>query len=219
MNLRLAILSLPLPGAVRARALRELWQATAAGFGTALPDSILPEPLLPEPPLPGPAPSESTPPYPALSVGTPRPLRYRQLLEGYARFTREAAVRALERGENIPALQARLREQARSLGARMRRRLRLRSRVQAMAAARALYNFINIDFQADPDGEILVHRCFFRHYYSGPVCRLISALDEGLLAGLSGAVDGQGTLRFRERLTEGAECCRADFQLEGAISS
>jgi hypothetical protein len=194
MNLRLSVLSLPLPGPLRKAALRGLWQATASGFDKDLPGAAL-----------------------APAYGNAG--RYRGLLEGYARFTREAAMGALERSENLPALKARLREQSRLLGSRLRRRLRLVSSAQAMRAARGLYRRIGIDFRGTPDGQVSIRRCFFQKYYSGPVCRLVSALDEGLLAGLSGASDGQGILSFRERLTEGGLRCRACFRLEGALGA
>jgi hypothetical protein len=54
-------------------------------------------------------------------------------------------------------------------------------------------------------GEITVRRCPFSDVYSVEVCRLVGALDSGLLAGLSGG----DRLEFTQRITEGAPCCLA----------
>jgi len=56
---------------------------------------------------------------------------------------------------------------------------------------------------------VTVKRCYFSQFYSGSVCDLISALDDGVFSGLSGG----GRLVFSERLTEGNACCRAKLRL------
>jgi hypothetical protein len=71
-----------------------------------------------------------------------------------------------------------------------------------------IYRQLGIDFRGSPDGEIVIRRCFFAAVYTPRVCALVSALDRGLLAGLAGG----GELRFGQRLTEGACCCRARFE-------
>ena len=75
--------------------------------------------------------------------------------------------------------------------------------------ARILYRAIGVEMQGDGQGTLTVRRCYFSQFYSGPVCDLISALDDGVFSGLAGG----GQLRFSERLTEGRECCRAKLQL------
>ena len=50
-----------------------------------------------------------------------------------------------------------------------------------------------------------IPKCFFSAYYSGPVCRVVAALDQGLAAGLSRG----GRLTFVGRITEGNAACRA----------
>ena len=74
-----------------------------------------------------------------------------------------------------------------------------------MAAARVVYGLLDIDLRGTPDGEITVRRCAFSDSYSPEVCRLVSALDTGLLAGLSGG----DRLEFTQRITEGGPCCLA----------
>jgi predicted ArsR family transcriptional regulator len=127
------------------------------------------------------------------------------LLGRYAQFTRDQAEAALREGRDLPALHDRLERGARTLGARLRAGLRLRTTEDAMAAARVVYGLLDIDFHGSGHGEITVRRCPFSEVYSAEVCRLVSALDAGLLAGLSGG----DRLEFTQRITEGAPCCLA----------
>jgi len=74
-----------------------------------------------------------------------------------------------------------------------------------MAAARMVYGLVAIDLRGTRDGEITIRRCPFSDVYSAEVCRLVGALDSGLLAGLAGA----DRLEFTQRITEGAPACLA----------
>jgi hypothetical protein len=127
------------------------------------------------------------------------------LLRRYARFTRDQAEAALRNGRDLPALSGRLEGGARALGGRLGAGLRLRTTEDAMAAARMLYGLLDIDLRGTRDGEITIRRCAFSDTYSAEVCRLVGALDSGLLAGLSGG----DRLEFTQRITEGAPCCLA----------
>jgi hypothetical protein len=127
------------------------------------------------------------------------------LLRRYTLFTSEQAEAALRDGRDLPALQDRLERGTRALGARLRAGLRLRTTEDAMAAARVVYGLLDIDFRGSGHGEITVRRCPFSEVYSADVCRLVSALDTGLLAGLSGG----DCLEFTQRITTGAPCCLA----------
>jgi hypothetical protein len=127
------------------------------------------------------------------------------LLRQYAQFTREQAEAALRDGRDLPALQDRLERGAYALGARLRAGLRLRTTEDAMTAARMVYRLLDIDLRGTGQGEITVRRCAFSEVYSADVCRLVSALDAGLLAGLSGG----DRLEFSQRITEGAPACLA----------
>jgi len=149
----------------------------------------------------------------AEAFGCPPPrlsrLSWPARLEGYALFTMSEAQKSLRRPADLPRLRAGLRERARGFGAAMRRRFGVADLRQALRLARLLYRSIGIDFDGRPDGEILIRSCGFSRHYDGPVCALVSALDEGVLAGLAGG----GRLEFRERLTEGGAACRAVFLL------
>ena len=127
------------------------------------------------------------------------------LLGRYAQFTTDQAEAALRDGRDLPVLQDRLERGARALGARLRAGLRLRTTEDTMAAARLVYGLLDIDLRGDGRGELTVRRCPFSEVYSAEVCRLVSALDAGLLAGLSGG----DRLEFTQRITDGAPCCLA----------
>jgi len=142
-----------------------------------------------------------------------RGLSFKESRRAYARFTHEQAGRFLEDGPRRIEAKRRLREASFEFGQKLRRDLGLRSKAQAMRAGRLLYRLIGIDFQGNESGDIVIDRCFFADEYSPRTCDLISALDEGLLAGFSGG----GTLVFAERITEKRPCCRARFHFPEAL--
>jgi len=133
------------------------------------------------------------------------------LLHRYGQFTKREAEKALASGEPVQMIRERLRDNACRFGREIRRRLRLDSPEEVMAAARLLYRQIKIDLRGTPRGEIVIRKCFFSAYYSPRVCDLVSALDEGILAGLAGG----GELRFLLRISEGNDSCRARFLFTG----
>lgn len=145
----------------------------------------------------------------AAAFGAPVPPRRTRGTNGrlleYARFTRARAEEALRRGEDLSALDRRLHRAAYGLGASYRLQLGVRTISGAMAAARLIYRNLGIDFHGSSDGEVIIRRCGFARTYTPQVCRLISALDRGLMAGLAHG----GDLQFRQRITEGADSCKA----------
>jgi len=134
-------------------------------------------------------------------------LSLERMLRLYAEFSNAAAARALGAPSGGAEAGGRLYEEALAFGRGIRRELRVASPREVMAAARILYRSLGIDFEGTPAGEIVISRCFFETRYSAGVCRLMSRLDAGVLAGLAGG----GGLEFTERLTEGAGRCRALF--------
>jgi hypothetical protein len=136
-------------------------------------------------------------------------LAYDERLRTYALFTREQAEQALRVGRDMPALKMRLYRNAYPLGGKLRKWFGLSTMGEVMELARILYQAIGVEMQGDGQGTLTVRCCYFSQFYSGPVCDLISALDDGVFSGLSGG----GRLVFSERLTEGRECCRAKLQL------
>lgn len=134
-------------------------------------------------------------------------LGYHECLEHYARFTQALAAQRLRDGRDLPALEQRLYDNAVELGRRQGQWLRPRTMQDVMAIGRVLYRILDIDLQGDARGDMVISRCYFSRFYSAEVCRLISAMDRGLFAGLSNG----GELTFTARITEGQPCCRAHF--------
>ena len=175
MSLRLAILPHHLPAFVRSEILEALFEATAEAFG-----------------CPAPAPAGVH-------------LSYDEYLREYALFTCQQAGRAVLEGRDLEAIKARLYQNAYPLGAKLRRWFAVDEVDEVMELGQILYRAIGVYFQGDEQGEVTVTRCYFSQFYSGPVCDLISALDDGVFSGLSGG----GRLAFSQRITEGRDFCKA----------
>ncbi len=135
-----------------------------------------------------------------------RRLSANESLRAFAAFTRDQSEKAIRSGNDLGAIHRALYERAYGLGAECRRWFGIRGIDDVMSAARTLYGLCRIDFQGTRKGEVAIPRCFFSRYYSSSVCALISSLDAGLLAGLSG---GGRQLTFSRRITEGAAACTA----------
>jgi len=139
-----------------------------------------------------------------------RGLSFDDSLRAYAHFTRDQAEMAIQQGDES-VVGPRLYENAYRIGRQLKADFRVDS-TEVMRTGALLYRMLGIDFQGEPGGTIVIRHCFFSAYYSGPVCRMISSLDEGLLVGLAGG----GRLSFSQRITEGNECCLAHLQTDGA---
>lgn len=139
-------------------------------------------------------------------------LTRKELLERYAAFTTRCAGPALADRSDADAISRGMWRNAYVLGESLRRRLGVRTRIEALRAARVAYRMIAIDLRADEQGDVVVDRCAFAAWYSPGVCRLMSSLDAGLIAGLT---DG-GRLTFSERITEGKPRCLARISWQGA---
>jgi hypothetical protein len=132
-----------------------------------------------------------------------RGLSRRDMLDGYARFTRSQVEKALASGA-AAGIRKNLYDRSLRLGREIRGKLPVRSRADAAAALHGMYRILAIDKRVDARGAVTVTRCFFAAHYTPEVCRFMSAMDEGIVAGLCG-----GRLAFSRRLTEGADGCRA----------
>jgi hypothetical protein len=127
-----------------------------------------------------------------------------RLLETYAHFTRSAAEEVSTKELDPEAVRLRLFQNASDLGSTLRKRFHLRSREDVLKMSRIIYKILGISLEGRADGQVIIRSCFFSRFYTAEVCRLISALDEGAAAGLSGG----GRLEFSRRMTEGYDCCR-----------
>lgn len=132
-----------------------------------------------------------------------RGLSFADCLSEYALFTKKQAESCLMSGIPVEEVKRRLYQNSYFWGQQLRKSLHIVTWDDAVTAMKVIYKLIGIDFQCDSEGEFIIKQCFFSKYYSGGVCDLISSLDEGLAAGLSG-----GTLSFSQRITEGGSCCK-----------
>ena len=129
-------------------------------------------------------------------------------LDHFAALTVGLAENALRPGAETAKIEERLSLGAQRLGRKVRSWLGITSMEEAMAVARALYGILEIDFRADAAGRFAVARCRFSSCYSPAVCRLISSVDQGLVAGLTGGA----RMTFTRRITEGAAFCAGEVQ-------
>lgn len=134
-------------------------------------------------------------------------LSFAECLLKYAQFTREQAEDCARGSGSLEEVKHRLYQNSYVFGQNLRKTLHVATWEQAVRALQAIYKIMGIDLECDGQGEIIIKQCFFSKYYSQEVCKLISALDDGIAAGLSGG----GRLRFTHRITEGASHCKAYF--------
>lgn len=136
-------------------------------------------------------------------------LSYYECLRLFAQFTQNQVEAVIRNGGDLAAVEGCLYEHARRLGEKYARLLHIRSQAEMMVIGRLLYAMLEIDFESNPQGDVVIRRCYFSHFYTGPVCRVMSAMDRGLFAGLSQG----GQVHFAARITEGSPCCLARFTL------
>lgn len=125
-------------------------------------------------------------------------------LREYADFT----VRCMRRPEEDTArVNGKLYAEAYRTGRAVRRITGFRKQEDIEALVFYLYRNIRINMKGNIPGELTVSDCYFSKEYTPAQCALMSAVDSGIIAGISGG----GNLTFRERLTEGCSRCRARF--------
>lgn len=135
-------------------------------------------------------------------------LSFDECLSKYALYTREQAEIHLKSGVPIEEVKKRLFQNSCVFGQNLKKSLHIVTWEETVMALQLIYKLIGIDFKCDKQGGIIVKHCYFSKYYSAEVCKLISSLDEGLAAGLSGG----GKLCFNQRITEGCSCCKGYFK-------
>lgn len=132
-------------------------------------------------------------------------MTYEEGLTDFASYTSKLARRALQDGQDIENIKERLYKGSLKIGQQLRKWFKINTMGEVMEAAVVLYDVIGIDFIGNSDGEITINSCFFSIYYNKEICGIISALDKGIAAGLTGGRE----LNFTQRLTEGKDCCQA----------
>lgn len=131
-------------------------------------------------------------------------------LHKFALFTKEQAEKALAEGKDTEKIKSVLFAKAFGLAARTCHILKLSDPADIFSICKLLYKNIRIDVEGRLPGEIIMKSCYFSDFYTSRVCHLMSALDEGIIAGLFNG----GRLTFAHRITEGSPCCRAFFTHE-----
>ncbi len=142
----------------------------------------------------------------ALQQPAPRlwTLSYSQALAAYARFT----LQTLSTGvDQITML--RLYNEANRVGRCLRRLFFLHRESDVQRVIFQLYSNIGIHMTGSLPGSLCIRHCFFAQYYTPEVCRAASALDHGIISGLSGG----GELLFKQRIPEGCPFCLATFKI------
>ena len=128
-----------------------------------------------------------------------------ELLSRAIECSRAWAEEAIRTGADLDRLEGRMFREASRARPACARTPPCLVRGRRPAAARVVYGAIGIDLRAPGMREFSIPRCAFACAYVPDVCRLMSSMDSGLIAGLTGA---RG-LRFTERITEGAAACHA----------
>ncbi|MCD8346578.1 MAG: hypothetical protein LUD16_01265 [Lachnospiraceae bacterium] len=131
-----------------------------------------------------------------------------ELLKVYAQFTAKEGMRAIQHGDNLETLHQKLYEMAYALGNQICRWLKPKDEKECFAVITLLYHNIRIQMEGEAPGTVCVRKCYFSDFYTPEICDLISAIDQGIFAGIY----QNGKLTFRERITEGYDVCRADFR-------
>lgn len=136
-------------------------------------------------------------------------LSFDEGLKKFAQFTNEQVATAIQKKADLEAIRSRLYQNSFHIGQKIRKDFRITTQAEIMMMSKIIYRLLGIEFQYDMSGEVDIKSCFFSHFYISRVCQIISALDEGLFAGLSAG----GRLLFKNRITEGKNCCRASYIL------
>lgn len=132
-------------------------------------------------------------------------------LSAFRSFTAACMEAALADEVMTAHYRTRLGEEARKLGARVASLPGVRA-IGPSRVTRLLYHGIGIDLRGTLPGAVRFGPCYFAGRYTPEDCLFMSAFDEGFMRGISGCEDA--SLVFRCRLTEGAPCCLARFDIE-----
>lgn len=125
-------------------------------------------------------------------------------LAAYAEYTRQHL-----QGDPSEQLLSRMGDEAYRMGRLLRRVFRLKKKEDIGRMLVELYRHIGIRLDGQVPGRLCFRACYFSQYYTPAVCLAASAMDEGIMRGLSGQ---DGHLHFHQRITEGCNHCIAIFE-------
>ncbi|MBQ9204740.1 MAG: hypothetical protein IJ155_10945 [Prevotella sp.] len=126
-----------------------------------------------------------------------------EALRRYAEYTRDN----LQEGADEQLL-LRMNDEAAKMGRLLRKMFRLKKQTDIEQVTIGLYRNIGIELEGHLPGTLCFRRCFFSRYYTPDICLAASALDEGIMRGLTGG----GRLTFQQRITEGCKNCKAIYE-------
>lgn len=126
-------------------------------------------------------------------------------LKAYAEYTSRHLQEGTDKG-----LLLRMNGEAYRMGRLLRHVFFISNNDTAQRLVVALYRNIGITLSFTDRQHLCFHRCHFSGYYTPTACLAASALDEGIIRGITGLTDGR--LCFSQRITEGCNCCKATFQ-------
>ena len=129
-----------------------------------------------------------------------------EALRVYADFTSSN----LQAGADEPLLE-RMHTEAYKMGRLLRRLFLINNEARAQQLIVALYRNIGIKLSFESSRQLCFHRCYFSRFYTPQICQAASALDSGIIYGISG--QSAKHLQFSQRITEGCKCCRAHFTI------
>lgn len=121
----------------------------------------------------------------------------------YAEYTRDSL-----QTDADEQLLLRMNDEAAKMGRLLRKVFLLKRQSDVRRVIIGLYRNIGIELEGQIPGMLCFRRCFFSQYYTPDICLAASAIDEGIMRGLT----GQGRLTFQQRITEGCKQCKAIYE-------
>jgi hypothetical protein len=126
----------------------------------------------------------------------------------------KALVELLGREKAVEVGRAQMFKAGYKMGCEARERLGVGENIEdAIAAANILYKVLGIKFHVENRGKDLILRvnsCALAVQYTPETCEIMSTVDKGVLKGLNSNMD----LEFIDRITEGAEECKACINIK-----
>jgi hypothetical protein len=141
-------------------------------------------------------------------INLPKRPDYEQLLHQYAVFAYEKCDTAIRNSENIDNIKRNLYVKAFAEGVKLRKVLHIKTMKDIILAGELFYSVIKINFSSKINGEVCINSCYFANYFSTDVCKIMSSLDEGIIAGISGGY----VINFYQKITENQNCCLAEIK-------
>ena len=99
------------------------------------------------------------------------------------------------------------------MGCDIKKRLKVKNVNDTLIAARIIYKVLGINFTVEKNGKNMILKiksCQLAALYSVETCKIMSAVDEGVLKGLNDKME----MEFITRITEGAEECTACINIK-----